>query len=291
MRTLFAVLLVLLLSATLNSLLAAEIRLQNQSYVIEGEIETGDYDKLEALVRSKGWYVHSVTIGSRGGDMLESLKIGRLIRKMRFATIAPVSREGEGPPSIKDPSNATCASACFLIYIAGVDRFGGALGLHRPAVTDDYLRAIQVDEAIEEYRLLRKMITDYIVEMGIPVVYADRLFSNPRDRIEYLEEEEIQRHFLHEIPEVEDWLSARCPRFTPLEAMAWYDKPWQGREPYDAEAKIIAQANEKFLAMEECKDHERKGMSCRAWVRAYAVGERAGFRCSQYDEQWSSAGQ
>jgi len=283
MRAAFTVLLVPLLLATFDSSRAAEVRLQNQSFVIEGEIETGDYDKLEALVSSKGWYVHSVTIGSRGGDILESLKIGRLIRKMRFATIAPVSQEGEDHHPILDPSNATCASACFYVFIAGVHRVGGALGLHRPTPTEEYLRAVQIDEAIEEYKRFREKITNYIAEMGVPTVYADRIFSIPSDQIEYLEEEEVRKHFSHEIPEVDDWLSARCPRLTSLEAMAWYDKPWQGREPSDAEEEIIAQANDKFMAMENCKLNERKRMSCRAWVRVYGVGNRAGYQCSQYD--------
>lgn len=283
MRTSFAILLISLLLATLDSSRAADVRLQNQSFVIEGEIEPGDYDKLEALVSSKGWYVHTVTIGSRGGDIEEALKIGRLIREMRFATIVPVSREGEGHHPILDPSNATCASACFYIFVAGVYRVGGDLGIHRATPSDEYLNAVQFDEAIEEYRRFRQMITDYIVEMGVSTDYVDRIFSIPANRIEYLGEEEIEKYFLHEIPEVDDWLSARCPRFTPLEAMAWYDKPWQGREPSDAEAEIIAQASDKFIAMEDCKEAERKRISCRAWVREYGVGNRAGFQCSQYN--------
>jgi len=285
MRTSFTVLLVLLLVATLNSSLAAEVRLQNQSYVIEGYIETGDYDKLEALVSSKGWYIHSVTIGSRGGDLREAMKIGRLIRKMRFATIAPVSLRGEVRHSMKDPTNAVCASACFYIYIAGVDRYGGVLGIHRPVLSDDDYKALQVDEAIEGSRHVRKTVMEYVAEMGVSTSYVDRIFSTSISQIEWLADEEVQKYFLHEIPEVADWLSARCPKFTPLEAMAWYDEPWQGREPSDAEAKIIAQANDKFMAMEDCKEHERKRISCRAWVKAFGVGKRAGYECSQYDKK------
>ena len=59
------------------------------SIVIEGLIEPGDFLKFKQALTSEP-FLDKVTLWSPGGDALEAIKIGRLIRKLRMRTEAPV---------------------------------------------------------------------------------------------------------------------------------------------------------------------------------------------------------
>jgi len=75
---------------------------------ITGKIVTGDADKFERLANSfQGMAI--VGLESPGGIVVEGLIMGELIHKKGFATGVP--------------DNATCASTCGLIWIAGSRRF------------------------------------------------------------------------------------------------------------------------------------------------------------------------
>ena len=56
---------------------------------IEGEIIAGDFEKFDKLVEKHGYATNTVALASPGGDVVEAMKIGRLIRELRFSTWAP----------------------------------------------------------------------------------------------------------------------------------------------------------------------------------------------------------
>jgi hypothetical protein len=64
-----------------------------QNLILEGTITSGDYDKLRKLIDENcpgKWTVqcpHLILLASPGGSLLEAMKIGRLIRKLRLDTI------------------------------------------------------------------------------------------------------------------------------------------------------------------------------------------------------------
>lgn len=120
--------------------------------ILEGKIEIGDYDKLLKIIDEDCGDYNSCTSGiflaSPGGDLIEAMKIGRLVRKLRLVTHVP----SDVPPVPSDllPSDRQkiealrkkavadlkdfkailknakadfmCASACFFIFVAGIDR-------------------------------------------------------------------------------------------------------------------------------------------------------------------------
>jgi len=102
-------------------------------------------------------------LASPGGDVLEAMKIGRLIRALKLQTIIP-SKDGEpqqfganGEHRSQRPSvNYICASACFFIFVAGIKReldisFSASeplLGIHRPYLSDEDLKAMTGEQVI-----------------------------------------------------------------------------------------------------------------------------------------------
>ena|SRR5208337_2624625 len=101
---------------------------------IEGEIEPGDALKLLRTYEYCGQFTTGIiSLFSRGGDVEEAMKIGRLIRRLRLSTQAP-ERSGSYKilASPADKANSICASACILVWVAGARRTGDLLILHRP---------------------------------------------------------------------------------------------------------------------------------------------------------------
>jgi len=121
-----------------------------KAVLLNGPIVSGDASKFAQFLRRHHPFLDEVILTSSGGSVDDAMKIGRLVRRGLIKTKAahednPDSPRGngrfydfeKGPPWCHDgPSNyCHCASACFLIWSAGVERSGSSLGLHRPTTT------------------------------------------------------------------------------------------------------------------------------------------------------------
>ncbi len=90
--------------------------------LLSGEIVEGDADTLKASIKTAndaGKLVSGVRLNSPGGNLLEGLKLADAVRFAKVATNVA--------------GNATCASACFLIYAAGATKFANysaQVGVH-----------------------------------------------------------------------------------------------------------------------------------------------------------------
>jgi hypothetical protein len=101
--------------------------------ILEGSIESGDYDKLLRLLdeindcRPYSWAscARGIYLASPGGSVIEAMKIGRLVRALRWETVVPssITNPYVSPEKIfekhqlKDPkSNHMCASANLSHY-------------------------------------------------------------------------------------------------------------------------------------------------------------------------------
>jgi hypothetical protein len=151
-------------------------------------------------------------LGSPGGDLLEAIKIGRLIRKLRFATFSPSMLAGT-PISVAKfrKENLVCSSSCFFILAAGVLRLGGIIGIHRPYLPKEHYQKIGAGDAIEVSKKIRIMLTDYLRDMGTPTSYVDRMYSIPKEKVEWLLKKETNNLFSGLIPDIDEWVKARCP--------------------------------------------------------------------------------
>ena len=182
---------------------------------MRGVIEKGDYEKLKNtlekdLIQKIEWlsnhrlnllneskdslramYVFgtiwrpALSIYSEGGDVIESMKIGRLIRQLRMNVLL----QGETPGS----SNQKCLSACVNIRIAGLngltsepgpDKTG--VGVHRPRFNDEYFAGLSSSEAEALYLKYENEVKAYMTEMGASQGLIDLTFNTPSSDIHML---------------------------------------------------------------------------------------------------------
>src|SRR6185437_11131973 len=87
-----------------------------------GEIQPGDQDAVVLAIKranDKNRLVATIRLSSPGGNILEAVKIADVVRKAKMATAVL--------------GGATCASACFIIFAAGNEKYAhysAAIGVH-----------------------------------------------------------------------------------------------------------------------------------------------------------------
>ena len=196
--------------------------------ILEGEIEGGDFEKLRSEIILRGG-IYSIYLASPGGNLAEAMKIGRLVRALKLETVVPAgypvnSREKRiAELNLKEPKNYMCASACFFVFVAGVSRRADGdgsdpiLGIHRPYLSANDLKALNVDQALTMATRTRTIVERYLREMDIPAKYADQMFSISKDELKWITGDEFDDNFNGFIPGLKDWIDARCDKRTDLE--------------------------------------------------------------------------
>lgn len=212
----------------------ADIRLgpRSNEIVVEGPLEKGDFEKLRSLANG-GAFGTDLFLASPGGDLREAIKIGRLVRRLKLATLIPTGGLGgdivDGlirRHGLKDPKNFVCASACFFIFVAGIHRsrnFVGApiLGIHRPYLPKQDLVGLSGDQAMLVANGTRRFVETYLREMSVPAKYVDEMFSIGGDQIKWIGEGDFEADFEGFIPELRDWVDAQCDNRTKEEKTIW----------------------------------------------------------------------
>jgi hypothetical protein len=169
---------------------------------LAGEIEPGDYDRLVRTLLSDAVddYILNVTVSSSGGDVLEAIKLGKLLSGL-YATVWNT----EGP----------CDSACVFVLVGGRSRIvfpvSLRIGLHRPFFDRSYFAGLTVDQAEEKYKELTTLVRDYLSARHVPQATTDRMFDTASPFVSYLSGEDVARGALgHGDPAFDEWLTARC---------------------------------------------------------------------------------
>src|SRR5262249_17527218 len=127
-----------------------------------------------------------------------------------------------------DPkANYMCTSACFFIFVAGITRTDEVnlqdprLGIHRPYVSDSDLRTLSGDQAITAASGVRATVENYLKEMSVPAKYVDLMFSMPKGEIRWIGNADFAADLEGTVPELRDWLAARCDKRTDVEKAVW----------------------------------------------------------------------
>ena len=209
-------LLTLLLSLTCISSFAADVRVPMVSptrsmsgIMIEGEIIAGDYAKFEKMVMQI-FNPGVVWLASPGGDLVEARKSdGLLVRELKLSVWVP-SKHGLLFPIVNAKQNAVCASACFFIYAAGVDRRGEVLGIHRPYFSMMAYQKMGLDEAARKQATAMKISADYLKDMGVSSGVIERMNNISSEKIVWLNDGEVS-DMTGFIPEYTEWFKANCP--------------------------------------------------------------------------------
>ena len=245
-----------------NLLQAAQIDIYSMEDVVSislvGEIKKGDAEKFQKLIedlRQKKIVVNMLTLASSGGDANEAMRIGKIVRKSFIPTHAPFALDygwtcNGYPPGIK-ADDCDCASACFLIWVAGVYRMGNVLGIHRPYFLEEYLEGLSASEAQKESALMYERIRSYLKDMDVPEHVINKMFNTETDEITYLDWYTAKS--MESVPFYEESKNASCLRLTTKEEMDYWRllaKKWEGKNILTKSEKIylnfLKNRKEKF---------------------------------------------
>ena len=161
---------------------------------MEGPIETGDADKLLQVIghleQSFGqefghahMRVGKLQLNSRGGDLEEAVRIGRIVRARLMSTQVPTDSE--------------CYSSCVISLIGGV--FRGALG--KTGIHSFSSAAIKgssdYSDASTKFDAVAKLLREYVAEMRIPESFVDEMLLTRHDKLRLLTRAERERFGLY----------------------------------------------------------------------------------------------
>lgn len=180
--------------------------------VIEGGIIEGDYEKFMEAVLKSGYDTKSVLIASSGGSVNEAMKIGRLIRALKFSTEGPFGDINEPIciTGLKNKANCVCKSSCVLIWLSGVHRYGNHLSIHRFVINHNYLKSLSMDKAMFAAKLIRKETDKYMLEMETPIDLIKRIDTIPSNRMETLDKGYIKKNLHGYSKGYQEWLVSKC---------------------------------------------------------------------------------
>lgn len=277
---------------TCTSADAADMKISDDpqyNIILEGTIVKGDYDKLRNLIEEicpeNSWSTlcsSDIYLASPGGSVIEAIKIGRLIRKLRLEVKIP----GDASPDLRQritaalklqspQTNYMCASACFFVAVGAIERnasIGNAiLGIHRPYMTDVDLKNLGSDQVIASTRQLRGIVETYLKEMGVPARYADLMFSIPKDQVRWITKAEYRADFDGVVPELREWLGARCDNRTEAEKRLedLFEAKVAYGEKLNAEEQTMRSAlATKLMSRVQCESASKEKMREDAW-KAY----------------------
>jgi len=154
-------------AATLTSYVSKEGKV---IVILTGEIAPGDTNQLQRIIKTAndpGKVVSGIRLNSPGGNLLEGVKLADAIR---FAKIASVV-----------PNGSTCASACFIAFAAGADKFasyGASIGVHGASDKNGQ----ETDGSNSATVAMAKIVK----ELGVPADIIGRMVVTPPDQMVWL---------------------------------------------------------------------------------------------------------
>jgi hypothetical protein len=134
---------------------------------ISGKIASGDADLVAARIKTAtdaGKSVTSVRLNSDGGNLLEGVRLAAVVRSAKLST-----NVGQ---------NATCASACFLVFAAGETKFAyvhARIGVHGASEEDG-----------NESRKATAAMARIAEELTVPSSIIRRMVSTPPNDMTWL---------------------------------------------------------------------------------------------------------
>ncbi len=172
---------------------------------MRGEVEVGDAERLRRfIVGNRNHFIEHggrVTFAIDGGDVLEAVRIGELLRDALVEIWLP------------DAASSRCVSACFFMFVHAPSRtaVADAVGIHRPYFDRTALVKSTPEAARERYESLALELRARMEQLSVPIALVERMFALPAGEVHRLTAEELsalgrtQAWF-------DDYLAARCAR-------------------------------------------------------------------------------
>jgi hypothetical protein len=243
---------------------------------IEGEIVKGDADKLLELLRLSGPRFGRIFLNSKGGDVEEAMKIGRIFRRLRLPAEVPTYYPGLKPicgPKLSDESNCVCASACFLIFGGAVYRGGNLLALHRPFFTRK--AASQMSDVQHEggQKGAMAMTTIYLEEMEVPSYFTNIMMSRNSQEayIVTADEASDNNHSINGyVPSIEEITLSKCKVGTSRDYAAIQKLARKGDAASSQEKALRKSMSDQYVAGIECQVEVVNAMRAEAFNKEFS---------------------
>src|SRR5260370_18013409 len=143
---------------------------------ISGDIAEGDNDGFKAAIKianDAGKLVSSVRLNSPGGNLLEGAQLAAVVKFAKMAT-----NVGQG---------ATCASACFLVFASGENKFANytaQIGRHGPSDQAGSETCQSGAATVSMARIAK--------ELGVPAAIIGRMVVTPPNEMVWLSPADLQ---------------------------------------------------------------------------------------------------
>ncbi len=204
---------------------------------LHGEIVKGDYNKVALFYTRSYPYLGSMDLQSPGGDVIEAIKIGRLLRKYLITAHAPFHIDDDIKPKLNlddgvskllsglDESlinltvisatsytnlcsgrECVCASSCALIFFGSPNRLG-SVGLHRPIIDDPEFKKLSPAEAERAYKPVLALISQYLEEMEVPKALIEAMIATSSSDIHWVG---ATGKGIDRSPSFAEWQDANC---------------------------------------------------------------------------------
>lgn len=141
-----------------------------------GDIVPGDANKLKAEIQKANdanRLVATIRLNSKGGNLIEGVEIANIVRKGRIATSVL--------------SDAVCASACFIIYAAGSEKFASyqaQIGVHGASDENGQETTQSNSATIGMARLVK--------ELGVPSSIVGKMVVTPPEKMVWLTVDDLR---------------------------------------------------------------------------------------------------
>ncbi len=147
---------------------------ENRTIVLlNGELAEGDASRLRDVIRgsiSSGRPVSGIRFNSPGGSLLEGARLAGVIQNARIATVIA--------------SGATCASACFIAFVAGNQKFASATAtVGVPGAANRFGQ----DAAGEIPSIVR-----VVKELGLLDAIVEKMLATREDEIAWLTQDDLR---------------------------------------------------------------------------------------------------
>lgn len=166
---------------------------------VEGEIASGDAKRFKEFLEDQGyWGNQRVVFNSTGGNVIDGIMIGSLIRQKGFRTfVAKTVPSGD----YSDIAPGMCASACVLAFAGGVERYimeDSDVGVHQMSRNFDDLeisQSVTVADLIESMsttQLLIGLTLRHFLEMGLDPNIVSLMMGTSFDEMRWLNRNEME---------------------------------------------------------------------------------------------------
>lgn len=143
---------------------------------LDGEILPGDATSIKTEIKKAndaGRLVVTIRLNSTGGNLVEAIEIAEIVRQGKIATAVL--------------SGAKCASACFIIFAAGNEKYAhysASIGVHGASDSSGRETVVSGAATVSMARVVR--------ELGVPPGIIGKMVVTPPDQMVWLSPDDLR---------------------------------------------------------------------------------------------------